>query len=176
MEKFLAKIGLFDKLNIGIPIQREKFVEILKSNVDQDQPYYSEIFSSNKNIYKGTVTSNNFEFRRKRKLFDMKMNSTKCSGKFNQVNDKLEIEIAFDGFPRILILFFGMLILFYLAALIFILIGGTSAFMLAMILPILAFHALFMLGIPYMMLKRSLQTTKYDLQRDLHFMLKDQPE
>ncbi|CAN5450562.1 hypothetical protein BH09BAC3_BH09BAC3_14610 [soil metagenome] len=171
MNEFLKKIGLLDHMIIELLIRQSDFVDTLQANVDPKKVGLFEAFSSSKNMYKGSVSYDGFEIRRKKKIFETTLNLTKATGKISQLGEKLIVNIEVNGFHWLTIVFVAMIASFYA---IFIAISLTVDIGDVMfVIPVLLVHALFMLGIPYIALRRGLTTTKYNLERDIHFMMKD---
>lgn len=173
MNEFIKKIGLLGNLRMELPIDRTDFVKTLKGNVDPAQSDFFDVFSSSKNVYKGGVTNESFAIRRRRRLFDMNMNWAKSTGKISQTNDKLILDIEINSFHFMIIPFVFVAVLIYSIAIVSILtvdMGGTEA---SWALPFLFIHAAFMFGIPYFILRRSLRLARYDIERDIYFMMKD---
>ena len=170
---FLRKIRLIDNFDIELEIDKNDFFKILQNNVDEKQSDFFDAFSVSKNEYKGIVTQDNFEIKRKRRFFDMNLNFSKAKGTIIQNDSKLIIDTEINAFQGQMMFMLIFLIVFYL---IFIIafytadrINGNSP---VIAFPFILIHALFMFGIPYLMMRRSVSRMKYDLERDLFFMTK----
>jgi hypothetical protein len=177
MKEFLKKIKLIEYLTTEIEIQKNDFVSNFSKNVDEgstgvfSSPF--EAFSSSKNEYKGQVGYDGFKIKRKRKFFDTNMNLAIASGIYRQNNEKLIIETEINGFS-------GMMIPFYLFALVFYSIFIGSFFMADNIegngagfaLPFIFIHAAFMFGLPYFMMRRGTKRMKHELEREFFYMTK----
>lgn len=74
METFLRKIGLIDNLTTELKIQKTDFLNVFTNHVDDgDIGFLSgafDAFSSSKNEYRGRITFDGFEIKRKRRFFD----------------------------------------------------------------------------------------------------------
>ena len=177
MEHLLEKLKLLQYQTIKLDIHKNRFVEILKSNVDKGNASFFtssfEAFSSSKNEYKGEVSFDGFKIRRRRKMFDVNMNFAIASGKFIQKDGQLIIETRINSFSGVFIFFYVMLILFYLGMSILELMGEFSGEDAPFIVfPMLLIHALFMFGVPYFLMRRSTNRMKYDLERDFYYFTK----
>jgi hypothetical protein len=69
--------------------------------------------------------------------------------------------------------YYIILIVIYLSVLGFFLFGDVSGDVRNIGLLFISVHAVFMFAGPYRSMKRSMRATKYDFERDLHFMMKD---
>jgi hypothetical protein len=173
MTAFLKKIGLADNFQMELSIDKVDFVNILMANLDEPGNNPFEGFSSSKNIYKGTIRNDRFEVTRRARFFETNLSIAKTNGSLTQAGDKLIIDLEVNAFSKIMIPFLIFFVIIYG-------IGFSSFFFsevpgkLAPIgLPFLAFHATFMLGIPYFMMRGSVKTAKYEIERDLFFMMRD---
>jgi len=170
MDTIFKKIGLSDNLRIELPISISDFVNTLSSNVDSPQWDFFDVFSSSRNRYKGSVKLNSFELKQKRRLFDTNVNWARVSGSFRQEGEKVIVDIGINGFRLMMIPFFILGIVIYGITVVAIIGEGDAG---AGILPFLLIHALFMFGIPYFIMKRSVRSAKYDIERDIYFLMKD---
>lgn len=177
MKDFLKKLKLIDYLRIELEVSKQGFVNRLKENVDEggtgifSDPF--EGFSSSKNEYKGHVGLNNFKIKRRKRLFDVNMNMAVASGTFEQREDKLIINTEINGFTGAMIPFYIFLIIFYLIFITsFLMVDNIEGGMEFFIFPFIIVHAIFMLGFPYLMMRRSVSKMKYELERDFFYMTK----
>lgn len=175
MDKLLTKLNFIKTATIELPIEKYNFISILNSNIDKSElGYFSDIgdvFSSSKAEYKGHINSYGFKLKKKRKFFDTNVNFATVEGQFDQQGDTLKIKMEINGFSNQMAPFFIMVPLFYLFAIVMVFQGGgTESSIIA--IPFLLIHALFMFGIPYFIMRRSVKRMKYELERDLYFMIK----
>jgi len=132
-----------------------------------------DIFSSSNNEYRGRVEREGFEIRRKRKLFDLNQNLAIASGTYKQFGEKLVVETEINGFSNWMIPYYIVTIFFYAIFFGGILFASTSSGeMVGFIFPFIFLHAIFMLGLPYFLMKRSTQKMRYELEREFHYMIK----
>jgi hypothetical protein len=176
MKSILERLKLIDHLTTEIPIEKKDFVEKLKMNVDHGDTgvFFTafEVFRSSKNEYKGTVTFDSFKIRRRRKLFDMRASLAVAEGHFRQKENLLVIESTIKSFRGIFIFFLVFLLVFYTASIVSLIISDIPGNMGWVFVPFIFIHASFMLGIPYLIMKRAVSRMKYELERDLYFMTK----
>ena len=173
MKDFLRKIHLTNNFTIEFEIDKNDFFKILQSNVDESQPDFFDAFSSSKNEYKGIVTQDSFEIKRKRRFFDMNFNFAKAKGTIIQRHSELIIDTEINAFQGNMIFMFISLIAFYLVFIIaFATADDINGDATGFAFPFILVHALFMFGIPYLLASRSVSRMKYDLERDLYFMIK----
>ena len=172
MNEFLRKIGLLDSFQIELSMDKSDFAKILIANLDESGPDLFEEFSADNKAYKGTMKNDKFKIRRKRK-YDLKTTSPSISGTLQQAGNKLIIDGVLDGFSGWMIPPYIIMIVVYLSALSFFLFGDISEDARGIALLVISIHAVFLFGGSYRRMKRSMRATKYDFERDLHFMMKD---
>ncbi len=177
MKEFLAKIKVVDYLKTEIQIQKNHFVAVFKQMVDEGGTGFMsdacDVFSRSKNEYKGHVGYEHFKIKRKRRLFDMNMNSAVAQGGYRQKENVLVIEAEINGFSGMMIPFYIFTTAIYLILIAAFLFadniqgdGAVFAF------PFIIIHAAFMLGIPYFMMRRSTARMKHDLEREFFYLTK----
>ncbi|MBK6282596.1 MAG: hypothetical protein IPF54_07960 [Draconibacterium sp.] len=178
MNHFLEKIKLIDHLRTELDIQKEEFVKILKSKVDEGD--YGllisgfDIFSSSKNEFKGYVDCDKFKIRKRRGFFDINLNIAIAKGSFIHDKDKLVITTDINSFSGIMIAFYSFAIFIYLMLIISFF---ASEFNEAttddlLIIPFIIIHSTLMLGIPYLIMRSSTKRLKYDLEREFYYITK----
>ncbi len=179
MKEYLKKLKLVDQLTTEIEIERNQFVGRFKEHVDQgDTSIFSDIFdvfSSSKNEYKGNVNHAGFKIKRRRRFFDMNMGLAIATGKFHEKENTLVISTEINSFHGIMIPFYIFIAIFYLIFIFgfsFVAFTGESNGEVAFAIPFLLFHAAFMFGIPYFMMRRSTSRMKRELEREFFYMTK----
>ena len=180
MNDFLRKIQLIQKTSFVLHIDKHVFVERLKANVDVSNLGFwsdsTDVFSSSKNDYKGQITHEGFKIRRRRSLFDFNRSMATAAGTYTQKGDELHIEATINGFPSIMYVFYGLCLLFYgfggimLFAALFTGEKGMGFYS----LPFLLLHAVFMLGIPYVVMRKTIGWVKKDLEKTFYFWTRTQ--
>ncbi|RED23825.1 hypothetical protein BD847_2897 [Flavobacterium cutihirudinis] len=169
MSDFLRKIQLIKDITIQLPISKKDFTEKFRNNVDESDfsfvPF--EVFQSSRNEYKGNIDGSAFELKKRRRLFDTNYSFAKVTGSLIERNDKLIIDAEILGFRKIMILFFGFTIFFYLIAFTGMMFGNNNIPFFA--LTFLLIHMSLVLGIPYFVIRRSVNRMAYDLERDFHY-------
>jgi hypothetical protein len=174
MNQLLRRIGLLDNLTLELPINKSDFVNTLRLNIDEEpQSDIVDIFLKSKNIYKGTVNNDGFVLKRKRKFFEMNPHSRKIKGTLIQKTDKLVVNIEISAFNFLMIPMVLFIVMIYVIFIVMLLTGNVDGMKGLWGLPFILFHAAFMLGFPYFALRRGLRSTKYDIERDLYFIMKD---
>lgn len=170
MEKVLLKWGLIDNLKTELKIPKQEFVSKLRSQVDISTidifGDMFDVFSSSKNVYKGTVSHNGFEIKKRRRFFDKQFSFATAKGDFQENEDILIINTVINGWNDLMFLFYGFALLFYIMFLFMIGSKDLSAFPIVFIL----FHAFLMFYVPFRMMKSSVKKIKYDLEREFHFI------
>lgn len=174
MKEFLKRFRLIDSMTTTLQISKVEFVNRLNEITDQGSTgIFSDsfdIFSSSNNELKGQVNFDNFKIKRRRRFFDTNMNLAVANGTFIENNGKLTIETELNGFNNFFILFYVLLILFY-SFFIFSFIGSDNNGEFIAI-PFILLHGTFMFGLPYFMMRRSVQRLKYELEREFFYLTK----
>ncbi|SEN85131.1 hypothetical protein SAMN05444671_2254 [Flavobacterium sp. CF108] len=169
MDNFLRKINLVKDITIQLPVSKIDFTEKFRNNVDESDLSFVpfEVFQSSKNEYKGNIDGSAFELKKRRRLFDTNYSFAEVTGSLIEKNDNLVIDAEILGFKKRMIIIFAFIVLFYLIIFTAMLLGGdTISFI---FLPFLLFHMAIMLGIPYLVIRRSVNRMAYDLERDFHY-------
>ena len=171
MRDLLKSLKLIREFETRITIHKNEFTERLKSHVKtgDPSPLFSglEIFSTDKREYIGEVNYDGFKFRRRRRLFEISLNSAIAKGKFLQKSEHLLITTEVNGFHGIMLFWFVFIFLFYLTFII--LVVSMENFPL-LSLPLILLHGIFMLGIPYLVLRRGCNRMVYNLERELVYI------
>jgi len=175
MKTWRDKLGLRDHFALELDMTKSDFVNRLQKIVDHGSTgMFSNSFealSSSKNIYKGEVSSSGFNIRRRRRLFEFNQGAAIAVGSISQSNEKVVIDTEINGFQKKHIFFFVILILLYtifMGLILFLPSDGDENFPI-FILPFILLHGAFMIFLPYMMMKKSVARTKYDLEREFFF-------
>ena len=178
MKNFLKRLKLIDYLESEIEIDQSEFLLKLRENVDKgDTGFLSgffDIFSSSKNEFKGSVHSEGFKIKRRRRLFDMNMNLSTAEGKINQEGTLLQINTEITGFSGLMMPFYIFIAIIYSIFIFSFTIAvftGNSG-QIGFALPFIIIHAAFMYGAPYLMMRRSTKRMKHELERELFYLTK----
>lgn len=179
MTNLLQKLKLIETIQFQLNTSKEEFIKSFKNNVDESDLGFSDSFfealTSSKNEYKGTIDRHSFKIRRRRKFFDTNRNMfALAQGEFSEKESQLDLKIEIIGFHKSMKFFYGFILVFYVIFLLgFIFSFSTNEDSIPLIvLPFLLLHAVFMMGIPYFLMRRSVQNMKYELERDFHFWIK----
>ena len=179
MKEFLRKIKLIETFVTELQIEKNDLIRKFKQHVDEANPGtlndLLDAFSSSKKEFKGTVEMDTFKIKRRKRFFDSSLPLV-AEGTYRQKDESLVIEAEINGFPKIMIFFCGLLILFYLIALASTIAASMEEWRMATIaVPFLFIHAAFMFGIPYFIMRRSVKRMKHDLEREFYYMTKPEP-
>lgn len=173
MEDFLERIQLIKHKQIKLPIEKAEFSKVLRQKVDEGEiGMFSgmfEAFSSSKNKYKGTISNNKFEIRKRHVLFQQNQFFARVKGTFRQQNDHLVVDLTINGFSKMMIPFYLFAIVFYI---IFISTIGFNSGTFDVFFLFIILHAILMFGVPYFMMRRNIKRTADDIERELYFMTK----
>lgn len=179
MDDLLQKLKLTQQVDFILDTNKETFIQCFKKNVDDSDLSFSdslfEAFKGSKNEYKGNITRHSFQLRRRQKLFDSnKKMFALVYGEFFEKESQLIINTKITGFHKSMKFMYAFILTIYVIFLIgFALSFSKSSDPIPLFaLPFLLLHAALMLGIPYLLMRRSVQRMKYELQRDFHFWIK----
>ena len=178
MENTLHKINLIEYLRLELEVQKNDFVTKLREHVDQGSTSSLsdafDVFSRSKNEYKGEVNYNSFKIKRKKKFFEANFNTAIANGTYYQKDNTLVIEAEINGFRKIFIFYYLFLIIFYL----FFITGFTffntdqSGHINLFSTLFIFLHGLFMLSLPYFLMRRSVKRLKRELEREFFYLTK----
>lgn len=176
MNDFFKRIKLTDHLKTELEVSKSDFINAFKNQIKPSDlglfSDFSDVFSSSKKEYKGSIDNKEFLIKKKKRFFDTKMSFAKVHGTYREVGGKLIIDSEIKGFDTKMYFFFGFAIIFYLifiGIVSFVDLDNESRFF---ILPFIFVHAVMMFGIPYFMMRRSVNKMKYDLEREFHYLSK----
>lgn len=176
MNAFLTKLKLQDTLEVSLDISKEKFLNRLHVIVDERDPGFFgdflDAFSSNKKEYKGSISTSGFKIKRKRKIFEKNIVAV-ATGRVSEMDDTLFLKININGFQKFLLLFYILFPLIYTALLTGFIRTGFSENE-PLFIPFILLHATLMLGIPYIIMRRSTKRLKHDLECELFLLTKPQ--
>lgn len=177
MNNTLESIGFIKQFVIELPNNnKEEFAARMQQHVDIGEiGMFSgtfESFSSSNNEYKGEANTEGFRIRRRRRMFDMNNFKPIATGRYRQNGDILTVAIVVNGFPKYMYFIVALVALFYVVFISFWMKGFSSApsGVSFIGIPFILFHGLFMLGVPYFMLRRAVSKMQYDLERELHYI------
>ncbi len=174
MQEFLRKYKIIDALTLDLPVDKNDFIRRLRQHVEPGgagllgDPF--EVFSSKNKEFRGEVSKDGFKIRKRRKLFEAYAGLAKAEGTFREDKGKLSISTTINGFNSIFIIYYLIVTVLYL--------GFLVAFFLVDEIPLLVFpflllHAALMYGIPFFVMRRSVQRMKRDLEREFFYLTKE---
>ena len=177
MKEFLKKIKLIDHLTTELEIQKNEFVSILKRHVDEERKgmfaHTFEAFHSSENDYRGQVSNDGFQIRKRVKLFSSPPNMAVAKGTFRQKDAMLIIETEVNGFSKLFIPIYIYALVFYSFFIISDLMRSTTNSEGELLnLTFLVLHALLFFLIPYFLMRRSTKIMKHELEREFFFLSK----
>ena len=177
MKQFIRSLKLIEDFSTEIKIEKGAFLERFKSSVDEGNTDIfsdiSDIFSSNKNQFKGHVGLDNFKIKRRRRFFDIDLNFAVAEGTYRQQGESLIIEAEINGFKYFMIPFYFLALAFYaIFFVVFISADDVTGLTAILVFPLIVVHAGLVLGIPYLMMIRSVMRMKHELEREFYFMTK----
>ncbi len=176
MEKFLEKIKLKEDFSLKLNTNRSAFVSSLSKNIDHadiDSIFSSpfEAFSSSKNIFKGKVNYSGFKIRKRRRLFQTYFGYAKATGKFTETNNDLKIDITINAWNNFMFLYFGFITIIYLVFFGAFLSGINDFDMPFFAVFFILIHAFFMFGIPFFIMRKNVNGTKQDIEREFVYII-----
>lgn len=175
MESFLRKYKLIDTLSLKLNCDKTTFIEKFKENVEPSNLSFSpfEVFSGGSKLYKGNLQNSTFKIQKKQQLFNNRQSNPIASGKITEGINDLKINIEINGITPLMKFFFGFVVFFYLI--------GFSIFLLVSLntdnfpffpIPFLILHAVFMLGVPFYIIRSSVRNFKQEIEREFHYWLR----
>lgn len=176
MKQLLKRVGLIENFTIELPVSSAEFVKALSANIDEPAIDFFEIPFPGEKIYKGTVRDNSFELRRRKKFIDRGSWLIKINGRFSQsdVNVKVDLELVAFHMAVVPLLAVWPLFGLYIVAVALkglFHVGEHFNDYSVLGLPFLLTHASFVLSGPYYALRNGLHWAKYNIERDLPFMM-----
>ena len=174
MKELLKNLKLVEDFSTELSIQKTDFVSKFKQQVEEDDfGFFSDttdLFCSSKKEYRGQINNSKFKIRKRRKLFDFYPNRSVAKGTFLQQGDALLISTEVSGFSGKMIPFYIFCILFYIVSFNFLFLRDTG--MELVFLAVILFHAVMMLGLPYVYMRRGVQKMRRELEREFFFLTK----
>ncbi|MDP1803159.1 MAG: hypothetical protein Q8L81_17490 [Bacteroidota bacterium] len=170
-EDLLRKIKLIQPISIEIPLSQTAFENKLNEVVDTRKYNLFEQFSNNKKVFVGELTSDGFNIRPVKKLFQNNLAYLSWfKGNYEIGSSDKRIltgEISVSKYFPIMILSF--MIVAYGSILAFTFSSMTDQTGLIFIF----IHGLVMLAIFYFILRRSVKLGKHYMERELFFLTKE---
>lgn len=175
MDSILKKLHLIKNIEISLPISKLEFSKRFRENVTESDLGFNlfsgfEVFSSNKNDYKGFISNTTFKLKRIRKLFDNNAHMAIANGKIIEDTNGIHLKIEVKAYTKFLLFFYSFLGIFYSVFLIGILF--TEQKQTFFVIPFILIHAAFMILIPYFILKRSLKKLESGLEKEFYYWTK----
>ena len=179
MDNFFRKINLIDEFTIVLNTSRMDFIKALKNNVDEaninsfSSHFFQgfEVFSSSKNVFKGQVNNDGFKIRKRRRMFNSTSGLARAKGSFRERNDQLEIKTTVSSWNNILLVIICMLLVFYIVFISISFVNSEFRSDSFFVIPFLMIHGLFMLGIFYFLMRKSVKNLKQDLEREFVYII-----
>ena len=171
LTEFLEKIDLIDHLELKLNVSKDEFIKALSSNLDEDKFRYFEELSSSKNVYAGDVDDSTFKIWKKRSFTDANQNGGRFTGHFYEQGNELIINITIDVHSSKLNKMFIVIMLTFMCLYFFLIFFNkvkTEFFVRAF----LFIHACLMTVMFYFYFRNIVKKLKYNIERDLYFMLK----
>lgn len=174
MDQTLEKLKLKENFNFKISnISKQEFVSRFRKEVtESDLGLFEnlfEVFQGGKNDYKGKVSFDGFTIKRRRKFFDRNKFMVKVEGTYLQKENDLFINTEINAYNPFILFFFCVVIFIYIIFILAIFLSSNSEESL-FFSPFLLIHAALMIGIPYIMLRKSVKNMKRDLERDFIYI------
>jgi len=110
MKEFLRRIKFIEILVTELQIEKNDFIKKFKEQVDEDNPGMLndmlDAFSSSKKEFKGTVETDTFKIKRRKRFFDSSL-PLMAEGNYKQKDESLVIQAEINGFPKRMKFFAG---------------------------------------------------------------------
>ncbi len=174
MMEWLRKLKLVRDFDFTINADGENFPRKFSAAVDRGGTgffsNFSDIFSSSANLYKGEVNGRRFSIKKKAKFFQQNLNMATAVGTFSSERDTIRFQGTVSSLTWKAIPFLVFILLFYGAFLGVFVLGGLGEDVPAFVLIFLLVHAAFMIGIPYVIIRKSVSSLISDFERDLYYI------
>jgi len=164
MSEFLKKIKLIQDLSTEVVISKDEFISKLSMITEKrstellSDPFEALRFGSS--IYKGHVGSDNFNLKRKKKLFSANLNLAVAEGVVEEKHGKLWIDAEINGFNKFFLFIVILLIIIYVFAAFIISVADENSIN---FLPFIFIHAIITFSILYFILRISVNKLKKSL-------------
>ncbi len=174
MQNLLRKYKLIEAVTIKLPLDKAEFVSRLRLHVEPGgtgllgDPF--EAFSGKNKEFRGTVDLDGFKIRKRRKIFEAYSGLAKAEGTFHQEQDQLNIATTINGFHGVFYFYYLIVTLIYAG---FVVAFFTVDDMPVFVIPFIILHAALMYGIPFFIMRRSVQRMKRDLEREFFYLTKE---
>ena len=175
LNNFLKKIKLIDTFEINLQLSQHDFIDKLSAVTEKGNlGIFSESYfglKKNKKEYIGQISYDSFSIRKQRSFPNAKNNSANATGTMSEDNGNLKIDTEINGFKSTILIFYVCLIFFYAFALPKFLNTNNEREILLIVFFVV--QGVFMFTIPYIMMRLSVRRFKYDLERELFFLTKN---
>jgi hypothetical protein len=175
MKEFLEKIQVIKYFTTTLEIDQNEFVNRFRKNVDEgstsDMVNVFEILSPSKNKYKGSVGFDKFDIKKRRQIYDNIRSIAVAKGTITKEQNSIVIKTEINGLNPIMTIYFFLFVLIFLIQITMAIVTPLNN---GILFPFLILALAFMLGIPYLMMRRSVKTLKHDLERDFFFFTRSQ--
>lgn len=170
LKNISRKLGLLEQFNVELTVSAQTVKDKLSKKTDGDQPDLFDIFTVDKKEYKGVVTTERLEIK-KRKRFPLSFEHlAEAAGQMKMENDKLIVSGEVKGIQLYLVIIgYGLTASLFVAIA---LVGVISTLTTGTVdgiyaaFAVLAFGAIF-LGLPILFMRWSVRNLKTDLEEEL---------
>ena len=177
MNNLLQKLYLADCITIQLQTTKEQFANELSAITDRggtglfSDPFESFVFS--KYEFRGYVSEEGFEIRRRRKLFDTNSNNaTVATGSFTEENGVLSVITEVNGFPVFYLILYILIAIIYFLILLALVTSDSDAKI--FVASFLIIQAVLIYGISYFILRRGVARFTYELEREFFYLSKQE--
>lgn len=175
MDSLWRKYKLIDTLSLKLNCDKATFIEKFRENVEPSTLSFSpfEAFSGGSKLYKGNLQNTIFKIQKKQQLFNNRRQSPIAAGKIIENMNDIQLDIVINGITPFMKFFFAIIVLFYFVGFsVFLMLSINNAEFSIFPFPFLIVHALFMIGIPFFIIKSSVKHFKQEIEREFHFWLR----
>jgi hypothetical protein len=172
MKMVLKKLGIIDHLSTTLKISQKQFTDRLNQITETGSTSIFSVFSTTIKEYRGQINTDTFTIKRRRWILDYNMNFTVVTAEFTEENNELKVESEINGF--------NWYFLFMMIGIIFVSILGMISITTLkdnvglIIIPFLFFQVFMTIGMLYFLMKVSVKRFKYNLERELFYLTKNQ--
>ena len=174
MPSFFEQLGLLKELELTYEVSQKTFIDLLEKNLDKDRYNPFEVFTSSHFKYKGTIETDGFRVKKKRRLFDSKTGWISATGKLEEKGNKLSINLAIIGWNHYMTIVYVFILIYCVFAF------STWLDMNEMqsltkwlfLLFIMLLHTALLLLAPIILLRKSVKSLAETLPKDLSHLVK----
>ena len=173
MAGFAKRLGLVDDFTIEVDLTKGEFVEKLNGIVAQGNGFRlsngGEGAGHRRLIYKGIVEGDRFRIKRIRRFLDPHSNMATAEGNIRESNGWTRLDVKISGLTPLFLAFYYFLFFVYFGGIFYLMFKNHQVIFSA---PVLIAQGIVMAAFPYIIMRRSVERLRYDLEREFFYLTK----